>query len=983
MDPGRWDEIKRIYSSALECKPDGRKAFLIEACAGDDSLRQEVEALLAHQAKADGFMKAPAMQVAAQVLAKDGGEAEIQSVAHYRIVKKIGEGGMGVVYRAQDMRLNRHVAIKALPDIFAADPERLARFEREAKVLASLNHTNIASVYGLEECDGRRFLILELVEGGTLADRLNKGRIPIDESLEICRQIADGLEAAHEKGIIHRDLKPANIQITPDGKVKILDFGLARAFQDHPPEIDQTHSPTITTATTRPGVVLGTAAYLSPEQAKGKTVDKKSDIWAFGCILYECLTGTRAFEGETIAETMAAILNGKPDWQALPAPTPLKVKDLLRRCLQKDLRERLHDIADARIEIGESDAGDAVAAGIVPVPRRFSFLWMALCTAVGIFAGILIEKVLTRYFQPPLPASMVTSIIKIEPGFWLDSYRRAQEMERPSRTAMALSSDGRFVVYSASEEGPGSLAKPRLFLRRMDRSEAKPIAGTEGGVNPFLSPDNRWVGFRADGKLKKIPIEGGVATALCDTRFIFGANWGGDNSIVFAERGDTGILRISADGGKPEILTKPDPKREENNHRLPSWLPNGKAVLFTVMRHRWDSQPWTALVRLDTRELRVLLQDAADARYVPTGHLVFLRQGTLMGVRFDLTTMEVVGQPSPLVENVMQLFSNYDPTHTCAGQFSISDTGSLIYAAGGLLPERKNSLVWVDQRGTEQLVTDLQFPFHAPRLSPDGKRIAYTTTSRDFPVWVYDLSRGTNSQLTGEGKASYPFWSPDSKRLGFAWHKSLVANLFCQPYDGSSPMERLTTSKYSQNAGSWSSDGKTIAFVDSRPDTGFDIALLDVHTGRVTPFVNSQFSERYPEFSPDGRWIAYSSDESKRDEIYVRPFPGSNMKYQVSSEGGRQPLWARNGKQLFYLWPNQVWVVDVYTDGAFTTSKPRLLFEKTGFGSDASPIRGYDLSLDGQRFLMVKDGQRKPTPVTELILVQNWFEELKRLCPAK
>jgi len=888
---------------------------------------------------------------------------------------------MGEVYRAIDKNLGRHVAIKVLPASFAQDKERMARFEREAKILAVLNHPNIAAIHGLEESGGKRFLVLELAEGETLRARLERGPLPVEEALETCRQLAEGLEAAHEKGVVHRDLKPANIMLTPEGKVKILDFGLAKAYATETADIDIAKSPTITGQMTEPGVILGTAAYMSPEQARGRAVDRRSDIWAFGCVLYECLAGSRAFHGDTVTDTLAHILKGEPDWSKLPAEIPIRLKVLLHRCLEKDPGKRLHDIADARLEI---EAPVAYPSEAATAPQRFLILWLGACAAVILLAGILIDRLLIGHPQSTPSPSIVTSTIKVEPGHWLDGMRRSWEMELPSRTVMAISSDGKFVVYSAIEENPGPQAKPQLFLRRMDQSEAKPITGTEGGISPFLSPDGRWVGFWARGfKLKKVPIEGGVPTTLCNlSAWLYGASWGRDNSIVFAAGEARGLSRITAEGGEPETLTKPDPKREETSHRLPSWLPNGKAVLFTVMRHDWDSQPCLALLRLDTREWHVLLQDAADAKYVPTGHLVFLRQGTLMAARFDLAKQEVIGQPVALVRNVMQVFSAAGWFNTGAGQFGISDTGSLIYAAGGIVPDRKDSLMWVDQRGIEEPATALQLPISAPRLSPDGQRIAYVTAGRGWEVWVYDLGRGTNSRLTSNGRANYPIWSPDGKRVLFSWHKSLEENLFWQPYDGSAPMERLTTSEYSQLAGSWSSDGKTVAMVEFHPDTLYDIAVLDARSERVTPFMNSRFSEIYPEFSPDGRWIAYTSDESNRDEVYVRPFPGPGMKQQVSSEGGVMPLWARNGKQLFYRWQEQVWAVDVQTDGGFTASKPRLLFEKPGYGSGAEPIRTYDLSLDSQRFLMVKGEQMKPVPVTEMILVQNWFEELKRLVPS-
>ncbi len=895
----------------------------------------------------------------------------------YEILERIGAGGMGEVYRAIDKNLGRHVAIKVLPSAFAEDKERMARFEREAKLLAVLNHPNIAAIHGLEESEGRRFLALELAEGETLQARLNRGPLPVDEALETCREIAEGLEAAHEKGIIHRDLKPGNIMITPEGKVKILDFGLAKAYGGETTNVDIEKSPTITAQMTEPGVILGTAAYMSPEQARGRAADRRADIWAFGCVLYECLTGSRAFHGETVSDTLAHILKGEPDWGKLPADTPTLIKVLLRRCLEKDRKRRLHDIADARLEI---EAPMAYPSEAVAAPRRSTLPWLA-AGAVGIFlAGIFLGKVLIRHPLSTLSAPVVTASIKVEPGHWLDGMRRAQEREWPSRKAMAISADGRFLVYSAIEENPGPQAKPQLYLRRMDQGEAKPIAGTEGGINPFLSPDSRWVGFWADGKLEKVPVDGGVPGTLCHASGISGASWGPGNSIVFSRGPEPGLLTVSAEGGMVEILTSPDPKREAGYHSLPSWLPNGKAVLFTVMRYPWDSQPRLALLDLDTREWHVLLPDGADAKYVPTGHLVFLRQGTLMAVRFDAATMQVIGQPSPVVGNVMQAIVPWGGQNTGAGQFDVSESGSLVYAAGGVLPDPQNSLVWVDQRGSEQPVAPLHFPFQAPRLSPDGRRIAYVTQGREWRVFVYDLDTGTNSRLTHEGMSSRAIWTPDGERIVFLWYEALDLNLFSQPFDGSSPMKRLTTSEFDQYPGSWASDGQTLAIVEDHSDTGSDIALLETSSGRVTPFLNSQFNETYPEFSPDGRWIAYTSDESEREEVYVRPFPGPGMKHQVSSQGGVQPLWARNGRQLFYRRQDQVWAVDVRTDGGFSTGKPRLLFERPGY-SPGHPTRSYDLSQDGQRFLMVKLEQRKPAPVTEMTHVQNWFEELKRLVP--
>ncbi len=896
----------------------------------------------------------------------------------YRIIDEIGRGGMGVVYDAEDTTLDRRVAVKILPEIFTADPERLARFEREAKILASLNHPNIATIYGLEEADGKRFLIMEMVEGETLAERISRGPLPLREALDVCFQVAEGVQAAHEKGIIHRDLKPANIKLTLEGKVKVLDFGLAKAFHEGRADSDLSKSPTITEKMTVPGVILGTAAYMSPEQAKGRPVDKRTDIWALGCMLFESLAGKRPFLGDTVTETIAAILRGEPDWDSLPADTPKNVRAVLRQCLQKDAKDRLHDIADVRLEI---DALTTYPSEQTPAARRFSPLLIIASGAILLLSGTLLDRLLMKYSKhtPDLPA--VKSIVRVEPGLWLDGWRRDSEAQRPARTAMAISNDGSFIVYSAIEENLGAQAKSRLYVRRMDESVAKSLAGTEGGIHPFLSPDDQWVGFWADSQMKKIPINGDrPATAICSARGIYGASWH-DSYIVFANGSAAGLLKVSTDGGEPELLTNPDPKREETSHRLPSWLPNGQAVLFTIMRHGWDMQPWIALLQLDTREWRVLLQNGADARYVPSGHLVFLRQGTLMAVRFDLNKLKIVGQPYPVVENVVQALNGMNTGYNSgAGQFSVSPKGSLIYAAGGVLPPLENSLVWVDTKGSEQPAVAFTFPFFAPRLSPDGRRIAYGTSGKEWQIWVYDLDSGTNSRLTAEGRASYPVWTRDGKRIVFEWHKSLASNLFWQVVDGSSPMERLTTSAATENPASWSPNSEKLALVESGSDTGYDISVLETGSGRVSAFLHSNYAECYPEFSPDGRWIAYSSNESKRYEVYVRPFPGPGGKWQVSGSGGMQPVWSKNGERLFYKWEDQVWMVDFRTDSGFSITNRRILFARSGY-SWGTPIRSYDISHDGLRFLMVKSEQRKAAPVTEMILVQNWLEELKRLVP--
>jgi Tol biopolymer transport system component len=512
-----------------------------------------------------------------------------------------------------------------------------------------------------------------------------------------------------------------------------------------------------------------------------------------------------------------------------------------------------------------------------------------------------------------------------------------------------------------------------------------PISGTEGGIGPFLSPDDRWVGFWVDGKLMKVPLDGGVPVALCDAEMPFGASWGKDNTIVFSPSNSSGLFRVPANGGKPETLTTPDKAKEEVSHRLPHWLADGKGVLFTIMREQYDLEPRVALLDLKARKWSVLLEDAADGRSVPTGHLVFLRQGTLMAVPLDLDRREAVGQPVPAISGLVQaLHAVGTPINsTGAGQFSVSDSGWLVYAAGGTLPDIDSTLEWVDRKGNAQPAGSLKAFFFSPRLSPDGQRVAYTTFGKRPRAWVYDLNRGTATRLTDEGKAGTITWTPDGKRVVFNWSRfARDSPLHWQAADGSSPMERLTASDYGQGLGSFSPDGATLAFGENRPETGADILLLDLRSRRVTPFVSSKANEMDPTFSPDGQWLAYVSDESGRLELYVRPFPGPGGKWQISSEGGSEPLWARNGKELFYRsWDRQqVWAVDVRTEGGFSASKPRLLFEASGFQGGVP--RCWDISLDGQRFLMVKLEDRKPAPLTEMVLVENWFEELERLAPA-
>ncbi len=608
---------------------------------------------------------------------------------------------MGEVYRARDTNLNRDVALKVLPELFALDPDRLARFKREAQVLATLNHPNIAAIYGLEESNGAHALVLELVDGPTLADRIAQGPISLEDALTIGRQIAEALEAAHEKGIIHRDVKPANIKIADDGAVKVLDFGLAKVW-DGAPQADPSGSPRLTSTDFAERTIMGTPAYMSPEQARCKPLDRRTDIWSFGCVLYEMLTGRAPFAGETISDTLAAILDSEPDWNALPQTAPLPVRRLLRRCLEKDRKRRLAHIADARLEIDDAlSAPHADAAVSASTSRtRERVMWASALMLVGLIGAAAMTWATRSATDPSETTRTLLSMAPTDQSSGANPLEQRPGSARPTRTAIALSPDGKTLVFGAIWGGD-----QQLYARRMDRLDVTPIPGTSGGSSPFFSPDGRWVGFGAAGELRKVPLAGGPAVMLCKAAALFGASWGSDGTIVFATARNGGLLRVSAAGGTPEVLTTPQPG--EYSHRLPHILPGGHAVIFTISKgaNLWDNTQ--IVVRsLSTGDQTVLIEGGADGRYVPTGHIVYARLGTLMAVPFDPVRLVLTGGATGLIDGVMQAadFNLSDMENTLAAQFTVSDTGALIYVNGGVLPAIQRSLAWVDRKGTSQTV---------------------------------------------------------------------------------------------------------------------------------------------------------------------------------------------------------------------------------------------------------------------------------------
>jgi len=913
----------------------------------------------------------------------------------YEILAPLGAGGMGEVYRASDTRLKRQVAIKILPPLVAADPERLARFQREAEVLASLNHPHIAAIYGSEESPstgsgqaGVKALVMELVEGPTLADRIAQGPIPFDEALPIARQIAAALEAAHERGIIHRDLKPANIKVREDGTVKVLDFGLAKLVQpDAVSAGDLSQSPTLTSPAlmTGMGMILGTAAYMSPEQARGRAVDKRTDVWAFGAVLYEMLSGRRAFDGEDVTDVMAAVVKSAPDWTALPPDVPPHVVALIQRCLEKDRNERIGDIAVARFLLaGHAPQGPSSGAAVVTRTAAGGWRRMAPWLLAALVAGAALGWLLA--WRPAGAIPVVHLQMSVAPA---DQLIGSAGSVRPARTALAISPDGRFVVFDGAR-GPGS----QLYIRALDRPEATPIAGTEAALGPFFSPDGAWLGFWAGDAIKKVPPAGGVAVVVCATPpgRRWGASWGEDGTIFFAA-GD-GVFKVPSAGGTPAPVTTVDGSRNER-HLLPQPLPGGKALLFTgVTGEDWETAN-IILQPLPGGEQRILIAGGVDARYVDTGHIVYLKNATLMAVPFDVGSLKVTGAPVALIADVMQAVNAPNSANESgSGQFVVSSSGTLLYALGGITPARQQALVWVDRKGAEQPLPAAPGPYFSPRLSPDGRRVAVTVrrgASRATDLWVYDVSRGAPTRLTFDG-SNTSAWSPDGKRLVYG-----SGSLYAVNADGGGKPERIATSEYNQIPSSWSSRGNAIAFLQrvgpvgavrerSLQDNGIWVLPMDGPPEGRRPrlFLQSRFNVTAPDFSPDGHWIAYVSNESGASEVYVQPYPGPGEKTRISTNFGIEPIWTAGGREILYRTYTrthlQVLSVAVRSFSPFQIDAPRLLFEAPlGVYDTTGPTRGWDATPDGLRFLMAKPITPTDKPVTAIQVVLNWTEELKRL----
>ena len=913
-------------------------------------------------------------------------------IAAYEILALLGRGGMGEVYRARDTKLNRDVAIKILPDAFAADAERVARFEREAQVLASLNHPHIAAIYGLEETGGSRALVLELVEGPTLAERiegLRAGGLGLEETIAIARQIADALGAAHEQGIIHRDLKPANVKLRPDGTVKVLDFGLAKAFDASPGTgrpSSVSMSPTLTAATNM-GVILGTAAYMAPEQARGKTVDKRADVWAFGCVVYEMLTGRRAFAGEEVSDTLAFVITKEIEWDKLPADTPTNIRRLLRRCLEKDPRRRLRDIADARIELDDQlDSGLATPDSRLAIPdSRPPTRWRRVLPAAAVVVASVVTGASVWMATRPTPANVLPV--------------QRYPITLPAATPyvgevggeIAISPDGRRLVYPALDAG-----KRMLFMRTLDQLEAQPIRGTEDAYNPFFSPDGEWIGFftaggSPTGKLKKIAVRGGPPLALADTSIPTGA-WLADDTIVFARTDGQpwSLYRIPAAGGAASKLASPDTAQKELRVGWPEILPGGKDILISIsLAANGFDESRIAILSIATGKYQTVIEQGYHARYVSSGHIIYALGGNLMAVPFDLTRRQTTGPPVPIVEGVR------GRSGTGEVGFAVSSAGFLVYAPGGTVAGgTTRTLAWVDRSGREEPIAAPPRNYMYPRLSPDGTRVALDIRDQESDIWIWDLARESLTRLTFEpGIEGFPVWAPDGRRVYFSSQRSGGsngnANLYWQAADGTGQAEHLLESKNSQFPQAVSPDGTRLVFRENDPKTASDINMLSLGDRRATALLHTAFAEQNADVSPDGRWLAYESNESGTSQIYVRPFPEVDRgRWQVSTGGGTRPVWARSGRELFYLIEGEkdrMMAVPVQGGGTFSAGNPQVLWQGRYLAGSASGGRTYDVSSDAQRFLMIKPPALDATPSAgpSFVFVLNVFDELKRLAPPK
>jgi serine/threonine-protein kinase len=884
-------------------------------------------------------------------------------VGPYEVTSLLGQGGMGRVWRARHLALKRDDALKVLPDAFAADPARMARFQREAEILASLSHPNIAQVHGLEQIDRSSALVLELIEGPTLAERIVAGPLTLDESLSIARQVAAALDAAHEQGIVHRDLKPANVKVRPDGTVKLLDFGLAKAFDAArlagapPPTESLSEDPALGTA---PGIIVGTPNYMSPEQARGGTVDARADVWAFGCVLYEMLTGRRAFDGGSGSDTLAAVLTRDPEWTRLPATVPPQVHTLLRRCLVRDPRQRLKHISTALFALENADS-PLTSTESTPA-RTWTRSWIVAMTLVAATSAAVAAGAMWWLRPQPGVPDVVQTIIPADTSI------------SGTDVNFAFMPDGRLVYVSSDTR--------RILVRPMNALEPVPILTTASWLRGiFPSPDGRWLAFFENAfTLEKVPAAGGPAARIVQTDGPSrGAAWGPDDAIVFATANlETGLQRVPAAGGSATVLTRPDAAGGELDHVQPVWLPDGRGVLFTVLTKGGVGGSRVAVLERGATTWRTLIEGGYGARYVSSGHLVYTGTSALWAVRFDLSRLAVEGAP-------VEVLANAPVSEVGVSDFDVAANGTLAFPRGGLDRSASTVPAWVDRSGRETPLPVTPGAFRHPRLSPDGRRLA---VSLNADIFVWDVNRPwtTASRLTfSPGADWFPVWTPDGRRIVFgSWRGGRFSNLYIQNQDGGEA-ERLTDSPDMQNPTSVAPDGSFVVFHSFTER--LEALRLDGRGDRQVTLVETPLEERNGVVSPDGRWLAYESESPTRPgfiDVFVRPFPDTNRgMWQVTSSGGTYPAWSRDGRELFYLtYDGTMTAVPVEAAGdTWRNGEPVALFRGPYlYHGDGSIGRHYDVAPDGRRVLMLKTTVESDP---YFVVIQNWTGQLERLTDAR
>jgi eukaryotic-like serine/threonine-protein kinase len=961
MTTDRWRRVEALYHEMLAHPEDERAAALVAACPGDAALQAEVRSLLDQQEPAAGFLVIPALEVAAQVVSPASSLIAGGRIGVFELQGLLGAGGMGEVYRARDTRLGRAVAIKILPHAFTNAPDRVARFEREARVLASLNHPHIGAIYGLEDVDGVNALVMELVEGEDLSERLARGPMPIDEALSIARQIAEAVEAAHEQGIVHRDLKPANITVRRDGTVKVLDFGLAKALA---PASDA--APTLKASPTHTGAILGTFAYMSPEQARGEAASAQADIWAFGVVLYELLTGASPFGRQTTADTLASVLGTQPDYSVLPSGTPASVRHLVRRCLDKDRKRRWQHMGDVRIEVEDALAALTADAAAASPPQAAAANGRrrraAGAIALAVLAGV------AGWWLAHRPASQTSAaVIRLS----IPSMEPLSTLQPIGVGHLAISPDGSRVAYASAN---------RLLIRQMGQKEATAIEVE--AWDPFFSPNGDWVGFfgLAGGEtgLKKVPALGGTPVPIVATsERPGGGTWRADGTIVFAT--SAGLFQVSENGGTPRLLVKPDPTRKERAYAWPQFLPDGRSVVFTMVQDEPIAGAQLAVLDVNTLESKIVLKGGSAARYASTGHLVYTSGQTPKAIVFDPVARRIRGDPVSLPDIAIATAPDNG-----AAEFAVSETGTLLFITPTVSGPGRRSFAWVDRQGKEEPLALAPGRYGYPRISPDGTRVALDIPGVNRDIWIWNLQRSNLTPLTsGPTEDVVPVWSRDGRRVFFASDRSGTFDVYSQAADGATMARVEFAGPGAQFPNSFTPDGTQLLLNENFKD----LSVLNLaRPDRLEPLLHGPFTSGLVQVSPDGNWMAYESDESgKQLEIFLRPFPNvSERREKVSTDGGRFPLWGPKGNdELYYVDLNgNMMAASVKLSPSLSLGGVTKLFEwekPRNWPSD----RPYDISPVDGRFLITRSASEGSGGVIDISVVLNWTEELKRLVPTR